>query len=240
MRKSWWKILCVLLLLYTFTCGFLLPVPPLPMVHESIRNLYFHVPMWFGMVILFLISVVYSIKYLNGGKLLDDLYAVSFAKIGILYSVLGMITGMEWAYFTWPTNSQQANFFWTGDPKQICAAITMLIYFAYLVLRGSIADYDLRAKISAVYNIFSCAIMIPLIFVIPRMVESLHPGSNGNNPADPRHLDAIMRIIFWPGVFGWILFGLWLTSIVIRLNLIDQKEIFNEEQDFKKQFDNTL
>ncbi len=227
MRKSWWKILCVILLAYTLVAGLLLPVPKLPLVHESIRNLYFHVPMWFCMVVLFVISVVYSIKYLRSSNLKDDLFAVSFAKVGVVFSLLGMITGMEWAYFTWPSNVKDANFFWTGDPKQICAAICMLIYLAYLVLRGSIPDFDLRAKISAIYNVFACALMFPLIFVIPRMVESLHPGSGGNNPADPKNLDSLMRIVFWPGVLGWIIMGVWFTTIVIRITLIEKREVFH-------------
>lgn len=225
MRKIWWKALSALLILYAVIGGFLFRVPKLAIVHESIRNLYFHVPMWFTMVILFLISVFYSIKYLRSNNLLDDLYAVSFAQAGILFSIFGMITGMEWAYYTWPTDAGKANFLWTGDPKQLCAALCMLIYFAYLVLRSSINDYDKRAKISAVYNIFACTIMFPLIFVIPRMVESLHPGSNGNNPADPSHLDARMRMVFWPAVFGWVLLGCWFATIIIRLGLIAKKEI---------------
>lgn len=225
MRKSWWKILSALLILYTIIGGFLIPVPALGIVHESIRNLYFHVPMWFTMMVLFVISVYYSIRYLRSNQLVDDVYAVSFATAGIVFSVLGMITGMEWAYFTWPTDSTNANFFWTGDPKQLCAALCMLIYFAYIVLRGSINDYDKRAKISAVYNIFACTLMFPLIFVIPRMVESLHPGSDGNNPADPKHLDAMMRLVFWPAVLGWILMGIWISTIIIRTTLIAKREI---------------
>jgi heme exporter protein C len=48
MRKAWWKVTCVLLLAYTIIGGLLLPVPRLSIVNETIRNLYFHVPMWFG------------------------------------------------------------------------------------------------------------------------------------------------------------------------------------------------
>mgnify|MGYP001282625967 CR=1 FL=1 len=225
MRKYWWKILSILLLAFAVIGGFLLPVPQLPIVHESIRNLYFHVPMWFTMVVLFVLSVVYSIKYLRTNDLKDDLYAMCYVSVGVVFSVLGMITGMEWAYYTWPADSQQANFLWTGDPKQLCSALCMLIYMAYLVLRGSIADFDKRAKISAVYNIFACALMFPLIFIIPRMVPSLHPGSDGTNPADPNHLDATMRLVFWPAVLGWILLSVWITTLLIRINLIAKKEI---------------
>ena len=232
MRKSWWKILSVILIFYSIIAGFLLPVPKLPIVHESIRNLYFHVPMWFTMVVLFVISTLYSIKYLRKGNLVDDVYAWAFAVVGIVFSVLGMGTGMEWAYYTWPSDQKDASMFWTGDVKQLAAALAMLIYFAYLVLRGSIPDYDKKAKIAAVYNIFACTIMFPLIFVVPRMVDSLHPGSDGNNPADPSRLDPIMRMIFWPAVLGWILMGLWFTTILIRTTLLSQKEILYA--DFKQ------
>ena len=51
MHKSWWKILAVVLLVYTFTAGFLIEVP-IPHLQETIRNLFFHVCMWFGMMIL--------------------------------------------------------------------------------------------------------------------------------------------------------------------------------------------
>lgn len=64
-RKSWWKILSVILMVYAFIAGFLIKVPHIGNLYESIRNLFFHVPMWFGMMALFIVSVVYAIKYLN-------------------------------------------------------------------------------------------------------------------------------------------------------------------------------
>ena len=45
---SWWKIVSVLLILYSIIAGFLIQVPALPILHETIRNLFFHVTMWFG------------------------------------------------------------------------------------------------------------------------------------------------------------------------------------------------
>ena len=56
MNRWWWKILCIFLLLYTIVAGLnifnlsLFQVPRKPIIEESIRNLYFHVCMWFGMI----------------------------------------------------------------------------------------------------------------------------------------------------------------------------------------------
>ena len=52
MYKSWWKILGAVLVVYSTIFGFLANVPMLPILYESIRNLYFHVPMWFSMIVL--------------------------------------------------------------------------------------------------------------------------------------------------------------------------------------------
>ena len=223
MRKSWWKILAAVLLIYTFTAGFLIKVPLIGNLKETIRNLFFHVPMWFGQIILLTTSLVYSILYLRKPDLRRDIYASCFAKTGILKGVLGLITGAIWATYTWGEP-------WSNDPKQIGVAIALLIYFAYLVLRNAITDIDKRAKISAVYNIFAYFIYLPLIMILPRLVESLHPGGKGveGNPGlNGADLDATMRLVFWPAVIGWALLGTWITTLNIQIYLIRDKNLLN-------------
>jgi heme exporter protein C len=101
MYKSWWKITGVILVIYTCTAGFLLEVPELPALGETIRNLYFHVCMWFAMMILFTISMVNSIRYLRTFNLKYDIYSRQFAVVGIIFGILGYATGSIWMSFTW-------------------------------------------------------------------------------------------------------------------------------------------
>ncbi len=216
MKKLWWKIVCVILLMYTVTAGMLLPVPRLDILNETIRNLYYHVPMWFTMIFLFAGAFGYSILYLRSKDLKHDHYAVQLTQTGIFFSILGMLTGMEWAKYTWGE-------MWSNDPKQLGTALCMLIYFAYNILRSGIKDDEKRAQVSAVYNVFAFAMMIPLIFIIPRMVDSLHPG-NGGNPAFKKYdLDSNMRMVFYPAVAGWVMLGAWIASLKIRLALVEHK-----------------
>ena len=224
MRKRWWKILTIVLLLYTFTAGFLIKVPFTGNLYQSIRNLFFHVPMWFGQIILFTTSLVYSLMYLRKQNYKYDIYAVEFAKTGIIYGVLGLVTGSIWATYTWGSP-------WSNDPKQIAVAIALLIYLAYFVLRNSMTDIDKRARVGSVYNIFAYFIYIPLIMILPRLVQSLHPGGQGveGNPGlNGKDLDATMRMVFWPAVFGWTLLGIWISSVKIRINMIKDKNLINE------------
>jgi heme exporter protein C len=216
MRSWWWKILCFILLGYTVVAGFLMPTPRLDILNETIRNLYFHVPMWFTMIVLFACAFFYSIKYLRTGNLQDNVYAVQFTNTGIFFSILGMLTGMEWAQYTWGSA-------WSNDPKQLGTAMSMLIYFAYTILRSGIKDDEKKAKISAVYNVFAFAMLIPLIFILPRMVDSLHPGAGGNPAFKQYDLDKDMRLVFYPAVMGWILMGMWIASLKIRLALVRYK-----------------
>jgi len=217
MYKSWWKILGAVLVTYSTIAGFLASVPPLPILHQSIRNLYFHVPMWFSMIILFSISVVHSIKYLSSNKQDDDLKSVQSINAGIVFGILGIITGAVWARFTWG----QA---WSFDVKQNFAAIALLLYFAYLVLRNAIDEEQKRAKISAIYNIFAFPMMVVLLFVLPRLSDSLHPGNGGNPGFNAYDLDSHMRMVFYPACLGWILIGCWIYSILFRVSSLEKNK----------------
>ena len=232
MYKSWWKILSFLLLIYTVVCGFLLDVPRLFILNETIRNLYFHVCMWLGMMILFIISFVYSIKYLNSTRYRYDLFAKNFAAVGTLFGVLGYATGAVWANYTWVTDQGQSLAGILKEPKLIGAAIAILIYGAYFVLRGSFTDMDKRARVSAVYNIFAFDMLFPSIWIIPRLVGSLHPGAPGSESGNPalnfKDIDSRLRMVFYPAVIGWTLLGVWITTLKIRLQLIQDKTLINE------------
>ena len=213
MKKNWWKILCAAFLVYVVIAGFLSDVPHLPILHETIRNQYFHVCMWFAMITLFTTSLVFSIRYLSTQKLEHDIIASEAANTGIFFGMLGLITGSIWARFTWGA-------WWTNDVKLNGAAITMLTYLAYIVLRNAITDEQKRGKVSAVYNIFAYVMMLVFILIYPRMSDSLHPGNGGNPGFSKYDLDNTMRMVFYPAFIGWTLLGVWIMTIRIRIQKI--------------------
>ncbi len=229
--------MCIILLVYAFTAGLnvfdspAFDVPRLPILYETIRNLYFHVSMWFSMMILFIISVVHAVKYLRTNDLRSDFRSRQYAVVGILFGLLGYATGIIWASYTWadPNQEQAASFGAIAkEPKLIGAAIALLIYFAYLVLRDSISDIDKKARISAVYNIFAFAFLFPAIWIIPRLLNSLHPGGQGNPALNPQDVDARMRLVFYPAVIGWTLLGVWIATLKVRINLIKEKTLLKK------------
>ena len=150
----WWKLIGVVILYYVIIYGFLMEVPELSILNETIRNLFFHVAIWFAMFILLIVSVVYSIRFLKSSELTADIKASEFAAMGIVFGILGVATGSVWAKFTWGD-------WWVNDPKLNATTIALLIYLAYFVLRSSIEDSHQKGRISAVYNIFAFAAAVP-------------------------------------------------------------------------------
>ncbi|MCE3228125.1 MAG: ABC-type transport system involved in cytochrome c biosis, permease component [Bacteroidetes bacterium] len=216
--KHTYKILSVLLILYTLVWGLLGLVPRLDILNETIRNVFYHVPIWFAMLFMMGVSLFYSIKTLGSkNPLKNDSKAFNAAIVGFFFSIPGITTGSLWAKYTWGT-------WWTfQDPKLNGVAISILIYLAYFILRASVDDESKRARISAVYNIFAFVMMNVFIMVLPRLTDSLHPG-NGGNPAFAKYdMDNNMRLVFYPAVIGWILFSVWLFEIKNRITFIKNK-----------------
>jgi heme exporter protein C len=220
MANHWWKIVCGLLLAYTVVAGFLGEVPALPILNETIRNLYFHVTMWFAMMILFIISLVYSILQLGTPSFHNDTIAEESAKVGMLFGILGLLTGMVWAKYTWGA-------WWVNDVKLNGAAGTMLVYGAYFLLRGSMDDPEKRGRISAVYSIFAFVMMLVFIIVLPRMTDSLHPGDGGNPGFNSYDLDSNLRKVFYPAILGWTLLGVWMVNLRYRIRKLQQHQDLN-------------
>lgn len=189
-------------------------------LNESIRNLLYHVPMWFSMMFLLAVSMYFSIKYLRFGHLKDDWISMSFLHVGILNGILGCITGSIWARVTWMS-------WWPADdPKLNGVAIGMFMYFAYLVLRASIKDEYQKARIASVYNVLVFPIFMALIAIMPKLADnSLHPGTGGSVGFNKYDLDNTLRIFFYPAILGWIAIFSFIAILRYRIERIHQRQL---------------
>lgn len=219
-KKYWnytWKIFTILLLVYVIMGGLLFDVPALPVIHQTIRNIYFHVGMWFSMIFILFLGFLFSLMYLRSFDLKYDRMAFATVKTGLVFGILGIITGMIWAQNTWGT-------WWLNDPKLNGAAVGILVYLAYLILRASLDDPEKRARLAAVYKIFAFVIMFVFIMILPRISgPSIHPGVDGNPALATGELDPVMRKVFFPAILGWILFSYWIYTIVERTDRLSEK-----------------
>jgi len=197
--------------------GFLVEIPYIKLLEHTARNLFFHVPMWFTMTVAFLVSAYHSARVLTTGKLIHDIRAEQAAIVGSVFGLLGLVTGMIWARFTWYLGT---NLWWNFDPKQTMAAVQLLIYGAYFVLRSSIPESRRRAKIAAAYNLFAVVTLPFLLFVLPRQMKSLHPGAEGN-PAFDDITAPEMRLVFYPALIGFIGLFWWIYTQRVRMRMLE-------------------
>ncbi len=218
--KNFYKLISIVLILFSIIYGLLNDVPRLPILNESIRNLYFHVPMWFVLLFQMSISLYYALYFLSSQKIENDIKSNAAAQIGFFFAIPGILTGMLWAKVTWGT-------YWTfSDPKLNGVAMAILVYTAYFILRNSIDDEVKKAKLAAVYNIFAYVMTIVFILILPRLTDSLHPGNGGNPAFNQYDLNNNMRIVFYPAVIGWILLSIWLFELKVKI-----KKYKNQIQD---------
>ncbi len=204
-----WKYIVAGSMTIIIASGILITIPKIPILEETARNIFFHVPMWMAMYAMFLTSFWYSIKYLNKPDLQVDMKAESAAKVGVIFGICGLLTGSLWARFTWGT-------WWTfAEPKMNLAALSIMIYYAYFVLRSAFEDEEKKAKLSAVYNIFAVTTIPFLLYIVPRQLESLHPGADGN-PAFSEITAPELRFVLYPAFIGFIALAFWIYDVVYR------------------------
>lgn len=222
---STWKYILLTYMTLVITLIFLIDIPRIEVLEQTARNLALHVPMWFTMFACFAVGMFYSIKYLSTEKYSDDLKAESASMIGVVFGICGLLTGMLWARFTWGA-------WWTfAEPKMNLSAIALLIYVAYFILRSAFDDPQLRARLSAVYNIFAASTIPFLLYVIPRQLPSLHPGADGN-PAFSDMTAIELRIVFYPAVIGFIALAYWVTNLRYRYKNLSHKLQLETDESF--------
>jgi heme exporter protein C len=210
-----WKYIVALWMTGVITAGFLIPIPEIPILEQSARNLFLHVPMWFTMAVCFAAGLAYSIRYLNKPDPTLDRKAETATQVGLLFGICGLLTGSVWARFTWGT-------WWTfAEPRMNLSALAMMIYVGYFVLRTAFDNPEKRAKIAAVFNVFAATTIPFLLYIIPRQLPSLHPGADGN-PAFSEITAPELRYIFYPAVIGFIALAVWLNDVINRYKKVKQ------------------
>lgn len=194
----------------------LLTLPFIPGLEERARNIFFHVPLSWVACLAYLAALIYSVNYLRKKDMMDDVKASSAAAVGTLFTILATITGSIWAKFNWGS-------FWNWDPRETSIFILLLIYGAYFALRMSLDNDRKRAQLSSVYAIFAFVTVPFLVFIMPRIMEGLHPGSSGDVNAgpvispQPDALNILKQIELSLAFAAFTMLFFWLLSLTIRV-----------------------
>jgi heme exporter protein C len=189
---------------------FIVPIPVIPGLYDKARIIYLHVPLSWIAFLSFLLSMVNSVQYLRKKDLVYDIRSNSAAEVGFLFTILATITGSLWAKFNWGS-------YWNWDPRETSIFILLLIYGAYFSLRSAIDNYEQKAKLASVYAIIAFVTVPFFIFIMPRIVESLHPADTIIDARGKITMNPVMLSIFLFSLFSFTLLFFWILNVKIRM-----------------------
>ncbi len=193
--------------------------PVIPGLEEKAKIIFFHVPTAWLAVVAFFMSMFYGVKYLRSENLDNDVKSFTSMQLGMVFCVLATVTGSIWAKFTWGA-------FWHWDPRETSIFILLLIYGSLFALRSAIENEDKKARLSAVYSIFAFLTVPFFVFIMPRIMEGLHPGSANDDSSGPVvnfHMDKNMFFIFILSLFAFTLLYYWMFRLSYKSLLIKEK-----------------
>jgi heme exporter protein C len=191
-------------------------LPIIPGLEEKARIIFFHVPTAWLSVVAFVSSMVFGIRYLRTRRIEDDVKSASAAALGFLFCFLATATGALWAKFSWGT-------YWNWDPRETSIFVLLLIYGAYFALRSAIEVEEKRAALSAVYAIIAAVTMPFFIFIMPRVLASLHPEPILNVQGKV-HMNGTMLAIFFSSLAGFTGLYAWVWNLHVRAQLLEMAQ----------------
>lgn len=218
----WWKSLIFIAMCAVIVLSFVTP-PPAPQQKspDASRIFYYHVPQAWICVLAFAMSMVYSIRYLRTRNIVEDDKAVVAARLGFVFCVLAAVTGSIFAKVTWGS-------FWNWDPRQTSIFILLLIYGAYFALRGAVEVEEKKAALAAVYAIFAFITVPFLIFVVPRIMPSLHPSDSIVSQKLEFTMGTTVRWIFFSSLAVFTVLYLWMFNLARRVSIIRRRYLERE------------
>lgn len=183
-------------------------LPVIPGLEEKARIIFFHVPTAWLSVLAFLSSMIYGILYLRRRNPDDDIKSAAAAGLGFVFCLLATVTGAIWAKFSWGT-------YWNWDPRQTSIFILLLIYGAYFALRSAVEVEEKRAALSASYAIIAAVTMPFFMFIMPRILASLHPEPILNVQGQV-HMNTTMLLVFLGSLAGFTGLYFWMWNLQVR------------------------
>jgi heme exporter protein C len=147
----------------------------------SQKIFYFHAPIAESALVAFAVAFVAGVLYLRRQDEKYDRLGAAAVRLGLLFSVMVMGSGMIWGKAAWGV-------WWAWEPRLTTFLIACVLYAAYFVLRWSTDDLSRRATYSAVFAIIAF-VDVPITFFATRYLPAgLHPAvitGSGSGMAAP-------------------------------------------------------
>jgi heme exporter protein C len=180
---------------------------------------YFHVPaaysMYLGATACFAGSVAYLIRPTDTA----DAVGRAGAEAAVAFGAIMLTTGPLWGAKSWGT-------FWTWDPRLTTALLSVLIYVAYLVLRGFAGDGESERRFAAALGVLGAA-NLPIIHFSVQKWGGKHPTVITGKGGGLQHPD--MKIALATGFLEFTLLACLLVWARARVEIASSRLRLAEE-----------
>jgi heme exporter protein C len=182
--------------------------PPDALQGSYARIINLHVPaMWIGFLA-FGGTALGSVMWRLSRRRRWDQLAGASAEVGVLFTAVGLLTGMIWGKPVWGV------FFDWADPRMASTAVLLLVYLGYLALRRATIDPEERADRASILGMIA-VFQVPLVYFSVNLVRSLHQTQSIRPGGATIHPDMLRSMLFNLFAFTLIYVALVLARMVV-------------------------
>ena len=187
---------------------------------DSVRIMYVHVPSSFIALGCFaimgtasILSLIFKIKFM-------PLIAKSLAPIGIIFTLISIVTGSLWGKPTW-------GIWWVWDARLTSMLILFCFYLAYIFVWKFMRNFEQANKISSIIGVIGL-INLPIIKYSVDWWNTLHQPSSITLTSAPtiHHTMLVPLLIMFIGmiVYSLIIFLMKYKTELMKFKLNKKKE----------------
>lgn len=170
----------------------------------SIKIIYIHVPSAWIAINAWIMMLVASLVWLVRRHHVSALAAKAAAPIGLIMTVIGLLTGAIWGQPIWGT-------WWEWDPRLTSFLILSLFYIGYIALWEAIEDPDTAADLTSVLCLVGSVFALLSRYAAIFWSQGLHQGATLSLDKEENISD-----VFWqPLVISIVGFSLLFIALVL-------------------------
>lgn len=195
---------------------FALTAPPDALQGVYSRLINVHVPSLWLAFLAFIVTAFGSIMWLVRKEARWDRLAASSVEVGVLFTAIGLFTGMVWGKAVWGTAWD-----WS-DPRLATTAMMFFVYVGYIALRSAVDDPVVRARRSAILGAIA-VVQVPLVYFSVNLFRTLHQTQSIR--PDGSTMPAEMLVAMLVNVVGFTILYIALLSARIHVARLDQDQV---------------
>lgn len=180
--------------------------------HALARMIFWHLPCALTCTLFVCTAPYFAFRYLKTRDSRWDLRSLAAMEVSLLTALLTLATGSIFSLVQWGSA-------WNWDPRQTSFLLVVLLMGAYFALRAAFGDPERRASKSAAYLLATVLPILFLIFVLPRVLASLHPADTlvSKNGLDPTY-----RSVFLSMFVLVLVLCVWIYRLRVRAGILEE------------------